>query len=240
ASEVAARDLMRLDVYKAVSMGLAMVDNIRGADFQARGLVLALKAGERQRVGRSIALEAIYQATGGVPHEARAEKLYKEAQSIAEADGSAYLLAWAMGAEGIAAYLCGHFKRGAEQILEAEGIFRERTIGTACEISNARVLRLIALRATGAYRELRQDFDFYLRDAARRGDRFTETTLTRACNVLWLVDGRPDQARRELEQKSWTPPEGGYHMQHWYELRARAEISLYEGTALTGFDEGFA
>ena len=46
-TEVAPETLVRIDVLKAASHSLALVDNIRGADFNARWLSLALRVGER-------------------------------------------------------------------------------------------------------------------------------------------------------------------------------------------------
>src|SRR5262249_22584257 len=48
-SEISQRELTRLDVYKAVATSMAVVDTIRASDFQARGLLLALRLGERVR-----------------------------------------------------------------------------------------------------------------------------------------------------------------------------------------------
>src|SRR5262249_19848480 len=100
-SQVTREVLTRLDVYKAASHGLAMVDYIRGADFQARGLLLTLRTGERMRVGRALAMEAMYVATQGNRSEARAHRLLAEIQRIASLDGGSYLGAWAQAAYGI-------------------------------------------------------------------------------------------------------------------------------------------
>src|SRR5690606_3906069 len=48
-SQIPREQLIRLDVYKAVAQGLALVDTVRGADFQVRGLLLALRAGDVTR-----------------------------------------------------------------------------------------------------------------------------------------------------------------------------------------------
>ena len=242
ASEIAPRDLFRLDVYKAVAMGLALVDNIRGADFQARGLLLALDLGEPQRVGRSFALEAIYQGTRGPKTRKRVEQHLTELRQVANATGDRMLTGWVHAATGLVSFLRGEFKLAARELGDCIETFRELP-GTACETSNSYVLRLLSIRFMGSFRELRTEYDRYVRDAARRGDRFAETTLTRTCNQVWLVDDDPARAKRELDSKSWAPPEGGYHMQHYYEARAHVELAMYTGTVaaqsnelLAGFD----
>ncbi|MBI4510802.1 MAG: AAA family ATPase [Deltaproteobacteria bacterium] len=227
-TEIAGKDLMRLDVYKAVGQGLSMVDTVRGAVFHARGLLLALKAGEKRRIGQSLAFEATFRASQGPRAQGGVKKLLDEASRIAKTSQDPYLLAWSTGVSGIVSYLMGQFRLASVQLKEAEGKFRDHTAGTAWELSNVRMFRLFAMRHLGACRELRKSYDEYVRDASRRGDRYTETTMTRTCNVVWLFDDRPQEARLDLERKAWTPSEGGFHMQHWYELRANCELELYQ------------
>jgi serine/threonine protein kinase len=228
-SEIAQRDLERLDIYKAVAVGLGTVDTVRGADFQARGLLLALRLGERARIARAIALEGVFVATAGHKRLPRALDLIGRSRRLADETGDPYLSAWAKGAEGITRYCGGEFAQAAKLIAEASVQLQGHV--TAWEINNLRLFRLLSVRHVGAFEELRHWVDEYVRDAARRGDRYVETGMTRAFNGIWLALDQPAAARAVLERKLWSPPERGYHLQHWYELRARAEIDLYEGRA---------
>ena len=72
------QDLLRIDTCWAVGVGLAIVDMVRGADFQARHLVLALRAGEPYRVARALAMEGAYVAMGGNRSRKRAQRLLQE------------------------------------------------------------------------------------------------------------------------------------------------------------------
>ncbi|MBI4508667.1 MAG: protein kinase [Deltaproteobacteria bacterium] len=227
--EVSPRELLRMDVYRGVASGLAMIDTIRGADFQARGLLLALRSGERRRVARSLYQESVYVGSQGSRGASRARKLARAAREISGAQGDPYLSAWDAASEGIVDFLAGEFPSAAEKLVEAEIRFRDRTTGNAWELGTVRLILLGALRHLGGFRELKRRFDEYARDAARRGDRYFETSLTRAYNATWLVEDKVAEARRDLERKSWTPPERGYHMQHWYGLRAHGELALYAG-----------
>ncbi|MCA9523804.1 MAG: protein kinase [Myxococcales bacterium] len=228
-SRIAPDRLSRLDIYQTVAV-LGHTDTILGAYFQAKALRLALELGEPYRLARSFGFEAIYAATQGGREVARAETLVGELRRLADRDQSPYLRALALGTAGVVnMYGWGRFGIAARQLREAEELFAGETVGSQLELSNARLFRLLALRYLGDYREMCQSLHHYVRDAERRGDRFSETTFSRAFNVAWLVDGQPEEARRALAQWSWVPPEGRLHIQHWYELLALVELALYEG-----------
>ena len=243
-SEISPRDLVLIDIYHSVGVGLSLVDTIRGADFQARGLRLALEVGEPRRVVRGIALDAGILASQGKRGNARAlRRLDRCAEIVGDAGDDPYLQGWIVGGRGLAHYLGGRFTRGAEMLLQAETPLRADTRGNIWEFNTVRVFRLFSLRQLGRWREMRRELAEHLRDAARRGDRYAETTLVRGVNIQWLITDEPARARRELELATWTPPQGGYHMQHWYELRARIELALYEqdlATARALLRGGFA
>jgi eukaryotic-like serine/threonine-protein kinase len=227
-SAVTRRELELIDLYHSVGVGLSLVDTIRGSDFQARGLRLALKAGETRRVVRGIALDAGILASQGPRANKRALARLERCGEIVRGANDPYLLGWVIGGTGLAHYLGGRFKLGAEMLKEAEAPLRADARGNIWEFNTVRVFRMFAMRQLGRWREMRDELAEHLRDALRRGDRYAETTLARGVNIAWLVAGDPARARRELDEARWTPPEGGYHMQHWYELRARIELALYE------------
>lgn len=227
-ADVSPHELTRLDAYKAVAHGLSMVDTIRGSDFQARSLLLAVQIGERARVGRALTMEAAIQSSqGGI---SRARQLLERAVAIAAGREDPYLTAFNTVVEGVISYFEGNFAAAAARCAEGERLYRDQP-GTAWERSTARLFRLLALRLMGSIRELRVLYDQYLRDARRRGDRYLETTVRRYCNVVWMADDDPDAAHLNLERASWMPQAGVFHLQHWYELEATAELGLYAGTA---------
>src|SRR5262249_48793706 len=85
ASQLSPETLMRIDACWSVAMGLGIVDHVRGADFQARHMLLALKAGEPYRVARAIAMEVAYASVPGGPRaRRRVEKLTVIAQGLAD------------------------------------------------------------------------------------------------------------------------------------------------------------
>ncbi len=225
-SEIAPAALARLDAYQVVAAGLSMVDNIRGADFQSRCLLLALKLGEQKRVAYALGVEAMFTASQGGRHLAKGSKLCDEASSIADASGDPFLLAGALGAQGVVTFFHGQWRRASERLLHAIHSLREQR-GTTWEVNNAQLFRLFTLRYLGKMHEMQELADEYLRDAQRRGDRYAETSIRRMCDARWLAQDLVDEALRDIEQSTWEPPDSGYHLQHFYELQARVEIALY-------------
>src|SRR5207302_5864177 len=65
ATAVSPRDLTQIDICWSIGAGLGVVDNIRAVDFQTRGLLLCLAAGEPRRLARALAFEATFMATAG-------------------------------------------------------------------------------------------------------------------------------------------------------------------------------
>jgi hypothetical protein len=63
-------DLIRADAAWSAGCGFAMTDNIRGAYFQTRNLLLCLRLGDRELVAKALATEVCFRSTGGRKAEA--------------------------------------------------------------------------------------------------------------------------------------------------------------------------
>ena len=230
ASQVAPETLLRLDVLKAASHGLAMVDNIRAADFNTRWLLLALKVGERTRCTFALATEIIYQASQGAKGTARARVLLDSLRELRSDTEDARLRAFILMAEGAVEYWACNLARADELITEAESVFREETAGTTLELKNARMFVIFTLRHRGAWARLRGEHEKYIAQAERTGDRYVLTSMNRYLSSLWLADDDIDGARRMVSEATWVPPTNVYHVQHWYEMEAHTEIAIYGDT----------
>jgi tetratricopeptide (TPR) repeat protein len=64
-TEVPKSELTKLDILASAAVSLAMVDFIRGADFQARHLLMSLRVGEPSHVSKALGVEAGYQIVSG-------------------------------------------------------------------------------------------------------------------------------------------------------------------------------
>jgi tetratricopeptide (TPR) repeat protein len=229
-SQVPVETLRRLDALRAVAHGLAMVDNIRGADFNGRLLLLALRTGEVRRLVGAIATEVVFLVSQGAI--GRGRRLFDELVELAEAcPDQAYGRTWVLLADGAASFFEGRFTRAVAALGQAEDVFADGPTGLTFERNNVRVFRVHALRLLGALREQDALITELVRGGRQRGDRYLETTLRLLQGQALLARDDLAEARRSIEDATWTSPEHGFHLQHWYELRARVELALYTGTA---------
>ena len=234
-NEIARSELARQDIYQVVADGIGPVDPIRGADFQARSLLLALRLGERSRVVRAICMEGCFSAANGGRALAHGRELVESMIDVAS--GDAYLEAFVIFTRGVIDFLSANYRAGAAHLRESESRFMALPVPSTIEINTGRSFYVGSLRELGELRQWQSVFGQYLRDAARRGDLYAETTLRRIGTFLALVADRPAAAHADLERTSWMPPEKGYHMQHWFELQARVELALYEEATAALCDE---
>jgi hypothetical protein len=227
-TEIPPETLVRLDVLKAASHSLALVDTIRAADFNARWLMAALRIGERSRCAVALASESIHQSSQG--SEARARALIESVRKLEADSTDPKLRGLLVMSEGACEYWVCKLARAEELIREAERIFREEATGATAELKMSRMFLTFTLRHRGSWAQLRELRDEYVEDAERRGDRYVVTSMNRYCTFLWLAADDPDGARDMLSQAKWMLPNLGYHTQHWYELDARTEIAIYDRT----------
>jgi hypothetical protein len=96
---------------------------------------------------------------------------------------------------------------------------------------------MLALRFLGWADEIHRLASELTRYARRRGDRYLETTIRQLSTVAWLCHDKVNMARASLAAARWVPPEGRFHLQHWYRAEAESEVKLYEGRAAEAIEE---
>jgi serine/threonine protein kinase len=230
ASALPAGQLLRIDTCWAVAIGLSLVDNIRGADFQARHLLLALKAGEPYRIARALALESGHSAAGGTRTTRRTQALVRAARALSERIGHPHALGLAALVGGVAALLEGRWRSSLELADVAHGILSERCTGVAQEQDTARVYALMALLYLGEVAELSRRLPPLLQDAEARGDLFAAIRLrTRVATVASLAADQPERAARETREAIGRWSDQGFHVQHYQALWSLTQAALYSG-----------
>ncbi len=229
ASEIPESDLVRIDTCWAVAAGLGAVDLIRGADFQSRHLLLALRAGEPFRVARSMAFEAAQTASRGGPARARAAEIARLAAELSQKVGHPHAIGLSIWASGVGAYLLGDWAKAVGLCERASEVLRDQCTGVTWELTIAHRFMLSALLYQGELAEVSRRVPGLLSAAIEQGNVVGATDMRTRLNLIWLAADDPDRARAEVIEalKAW--PQEGFHLQHYTSLQALAQIELYTG-----------
>jgi len=231
ASQIPEADLVRIDTCWAVAAGLGAVDLIRGADFQSRHLLLALKAGEPYRVARAMSFEAAQSASRGGEALERAKQIARAAEELSHRVDHPHAIGLSVWATGVVAYLGGNWKRAAELCELAVEVLRDRCTGVMWEVTIAQRFMLSARLYLGELAEVSRRVPSLLSSALEQGNIFAATDLRTRMNLIWLAADDPNKARAEVIEalKAW--PHEGFHLQHYSSLQALVQIELYTGDA---------
>jgi serine/threonine protein kinase len=236
-SQVSAEDLTRIDVCWTAAGGLGITDPIRGADFQARGLLLALRAGEPYRIARGLALEAAYVSIAGGSSERRVSRLLRAAGEIARRLDDPHSTGLVIAARGIAAYFRGEWKQGGELCDRAAALLRTHCTGVTWEVDRTVLFSLWSLQFRGELAELGRRWPVVLKEARERGDRYLMTNLnTFLISTLRLAADDPEGAEAELRQVMGQWSRQGFHVQHNEGFGAEVQIRLYRGDRAGAWD----
>jgi hypothetical protein len=232
ADAIPEEELLRIDVCWSVSIGLAMIDPVRGGIFQARHLLMALDAGERFRVARAVAVEVPFSATAGSKARRRTRRLTARGRALAARAGRAYTHGLLASSSGGAAWLEGRWAEALEREEEALAILRRRCTGVAWELSSSTIVLLDVLWRMGRLEELFERCPSVVADAASRGDLLLEIYLRIKFRALeHLAAGRPEAAVREAQDALARWSRERFQLLHYWELFVRVESQLYRGRA---------
>jgi hypothetical protein len=228
ASEIARRDLVRLEVYKSVSTGLSMVDNITGAAYQGRHLRLALKLGEPERAIRAISIEGVFQASQAAEKRAReiAEKVRGWARESTDPETKAYSQ---FAVAAVAFFIDNRWEDCIAAIAKSERIMRSHYRAAGWEHDTVRMYRCFCMMHLGQLRELDATTRRYIRDCERRGDLYGAVNLRARLVLPWLAAGDVDGAAQSLDIaiRSWQPWSERFLVQHFFALHSLCEVALY-------------
>ncbi|MGO9599160.1 MAG: ATP-binding protein [Isosphaeraceae bacterium] len=241
--DAAHSDLIRIDICWA-AIALSVIDPIKGAEFQARTLLLALRVREPYRVARSLASAATQLAVCNARRMApRTKQFLIHAVEWARHVKARPLRTHAFGtfklARGIAAYLDGDWRDAIRLCDQADAIFSKcRSTGVAWEQGTARIFSLWALMYLGDLNELgRRCSDQLLDEVRGRQDLYGEAILrSYPTAVVRLRADDADGAREALREVESLWTNRGYHIQHHNCFIARVLIDLYTGRGRDAWD----
>ncbi len=230
-AQIAPEQLLRVDLLKAISNGMSMVDNITGAEFNSSFLLAALRAGEDTRVAAALAAEAVYVSSQGGRGFARGRKIAVILGQMATRSGNPFLDVYASILDAVVDYFAGEFQHALGKLRRLVVSLEKSPVAAIFEVNNSRLFWCFTLRHMGGFVEARRLLAEYVDDAVARGDRYLETSLRRTGTMVCLAADDPAAARDHLARATWVPPENRFHTQHWYELEALGELALYEERA---------
>jgi eukaryotic-like serine/threonine-protein kinase len=232
--EIAPTALTRLDALNGVGQSLSLVDSIRAAYFQSRGLLEALRLGEIKRLAHALSIEAVYLASQG--NAARSARLLAQARAIAERTGDTPMKSLVEAPSGFSMFVLGRFPEALVHCDRAVEMIRENCPGAFWERRTAQTVSIWALAWMGDLNALAARVAQRVREAGDRGDLYSGTTIhTGTPNLAWLRKGDTAAARAIVldAMREWT--QRGYHSQHYWSLLALVRIDLYEGDARAAF-----
>ena len=228
--------LHRVDVCLGVSRGLGMAAMGQGAYFQVRAALLALRAGELQRVLHAYVGEAAFSSAQGIVAERRTRKLLDRSRGLAERIGTPYAETFIDALEVI---IAANESRWTDCYRMSSGLDRRMRTDApdlVTELAVVRMFRMWSQFALGRYDEMARELDTRMADARARGD-LQDEVITKAGpgHIAMLASDRPQIARRELHEvlSAWTVE--GYHVHHVYAAQTGLNIALYERQPLRGW-----
>jgi serine/threonine protein kinase len=240
--DVLADELRKIDVCWALGNGMTGVDVIRGADFQARHLWLALRAGEPYRISRALAWEGVLVAMeGGAAGLAHAAVMATRSMELAKRIANPHALAWATAAEAIRRFCMGSWRAAQSGSEEAVSLFREHCADIGWEVGSMEMwFWLPALRWRGDYVPFMRRAAPCAKEGVERGDLYTATGVrTHVLPHVHIMEDHPDEALREGREAIAQLSQDRWLTQHWCSAVTGAHAALYAtrlGAALEGLE----
>jgi eukaryotic-like serine/threonine-protein kinase len=225
-------DLTRIDVCWSAVAGLSMVEPVRGADFQTRGLLLALRAGEPERLVRALAMEAAHQSTAGTAAVPRVATLLKTADHLAQQLDSPQARGMIELVRGISSFMLGRWKPAQTALDQAEHVFRNQCTGVTWERDTVHNLVLSALIQMGEMAEVKRRWTVLFRESRERGDLYATSRLTTFYMTMIQLAGNQlidSDTEIELESAVNHPKGGRFNLEHAAAFDSLMYLNLYRG-----------
>jgi hypothetical protein len=229
-------DLIRIDLCWSAFTGVSLIDPIRAAYYQIRGLLLALKIGECYRIARALTSEAAHVAAAGGRARGRVEFLLRTAEEVGREVRNPHARGMLLLARGVAEYLAGCWRAALTEVDNADEVFRKQCTGVAWELDTAHTFALWSMTYMGWFRELAHRWPALLSEARDRGDGYAITNLsTYIMAVARLTEDGPEAAQLQLGQTMDQWSKQDFHIQHHNAVLAQTLIHLYQGKGVAAF-----
>ena len=207
-----------------------MIEPIRGADFQARGLLLALQG--RRAVADRPGPRHGGRASVFLRNRRPARRHFVARRRRRSPDGSIHRTSSGMIAmvRGAGSLLRGQWKPAQAALDQAEQLFRNRCTGVTWERDTVHNFVLWALIQLGEVAELKRRWTVLYRESQERGDLYAATTLTTFyMTMIKLSKNERVESERELEAFVDRRDEGRFNLQHSSAFESLIHLYLYRG-----------
>jgi eukaryotic-like serine/threonine-protein kinase len=224
-----ADELVRIDTCWSIARALGFADSMVGFVFSMRALLLALRAGDLNRILPPLAMTATFWNVAGNRRARQGTKMLRLALRLSRRsdDRRAHVVV-GIGAS-LALFFYGRFRRARHRLLQATHL-AEAQRGIVFERTALRMILLQSLGFLGRFRELCSYQEQALRDAEARGDVYATVGVQVGFpNLAWLIKDRPDLAEEALRAATAAWSQRGFHTQHFDVLCAHVSLNLYRG-----------
>jgi len=226
--ELAASELVRIDIAFTVGASLSVIDTLRANDCMQQSLRMALTAGEPERVARAVSVVASHESAQA--KQRRAAALLAVGAEAAERADTRTARGWITAARALHAFFAtNEWPVAVEAGGEALRLYREAGIGRSWETDTTLLYRTFARLYMGDLRALAREVSEHIRSAARSGNRFLEVSFRTAFYPRHLALDDAKAAREDLESAMavWSADDQDFQAQHWLAFRGRCEVALY-------------
>lgn len=236
--------LMRVDTCWSVSVGLGIVDTVRGAVFQTHHALEALNSGELHRAARAMCMESGYGAVRGSFNRRKTAKLLESARELVDRAATPYASGLFMLCEGIAGFLEGRWKSGAASCLAAEQVFLDGCTGVPWELDSARFFSFYCDLYLGEMKTMAERYPLLVNDAQERGDLYALTMFRGLhSHFIYLCADNPQEGREVSHDAISQWSQAGSQVHFMWDLWAKSDIAIYErngSLAWSGMQQSWA
>jgi hypothetical protein len=226
----------RIDACSVAATGLLYIDPLRGAEFQARYLLLALQAGEPIRVAAGLAREAAHRAAVSEDCPAWVERALTMARELAERLQEPYITGLVRLEAAQVAWFRGDWPATRQSAEAAVTLLREHCRGVVWEITRGEELVLSALMCMGEFGEHARRVPGLFQDAQQRGDLYALAAFSMHDVHSTLARDEPEEGLRQLDRCAVACPPGVALVQPFFALLVRLEALLYSGRGQEAWD----
>jgi serine/threonine protein kinase len=228
--QISPRELTRIDVCWSAVAGLTMSEPLRGADFQTRGLLLALRAGEPLRIARALTMEAGHRSTAGLAGTPDVTKLLSEAERLAAEIDTPHVRGLIKLVRGASSIMVGQWKAAQTSLEDADQLFRSQCTGVSWERDTAHNFLLWAVFQIGELAEFRRRWSVMHREAQERGDLYAAGMLTSFyMTMVKLTANEAPDSEAQLEAAAVPAAGRLFNLQNSSAFDALIALYFYRG-----------